>query len=177
MASGTKITSSAWRTTSSATLPQGDSYTDFGYDAQYQYQGGHFWLTLRGSYIREFEKLDASFASGAAANPTDTLNTLRLQGSLALGGDNRIVLTAQHFATWGTPDPLLYASLASGISPNSNGWATEIAYIPFGESLARGWPWANMRIGLQYTWYDKFDGTTAGAHSNDTLFLHTWMAF
>jgi hypothetical protein len=163
--------------TSSATLPLGDSFTDFGYDAQYQYQGRNFWLTLRGSYIREFQKLDASFASGAAANPTDTLNTLRLQGSLALGGDNKVVLTAQHFGTWGTPDALLYSSLASGNSPNSNGWITEIAYIPFGASFAPGWPWANLRLGLQYTWYDKFDGTTVGAHSNDTLFLHAWMAF
>jgi len=169
--------------TSSATLPQGDSFTDFGYDAQYQYQGDRFWLTLRGSYIREFQKLDASFASGAASNPTDTLNTLRLQGSLALGGDNRIVLTGQHFGIWGTPDPLLYGGLASGTipgispNPNSNGWIAEIAYIPFGASLAPGWPWANVRVGLQYTWYDKFDGTTVGAHNNDTLFLHAWMAF
>jgi len=159
------------------TLPQGDSYTDLGYDAQYQYQGSHFWLTLRGSYIREFQKLDATFSNGGASNPSDTLNTLRLQGSLAIGGDNRIVLTGQHFGTWGTADPLLYAGLASGVSPNSNGWIAEIAYIPFGSSFAPGWPWANARIGLQYTWYDKFDGTTLGAHSNDTLFLHAWLAF
>jgi len=132
---------------------------------------------LRASYIREFQKLDATFSNGGASNPSDTLNTLRLQGSLAIGGDNRIVLTGQHFGTWGTADPLLYAGLASGVSPNSNGWIAEIAYIPFGASFAPGWPWANARIGLQYTWYDKFDGTTLGAHSNDTLFLHAWLAF
>jgi len=159
--------------TSSATLSLGDSFTDFGYDAQYQYQGSRFWLTLRGSYIREFQNRDASFATGASANPNDTLNSLRLQGSLALGGDNRIVLTGQHFGIWGTPDTGLYGSG----SPNSNGWIAEIAYIPFGASFAPGWPWANMRLGLQYTWYDKFDGTTVGAHANDTLFLHAWMAF
>lgn len=159
--------------TSAATQPLADSFTDFGYDAQYQYQGSRFWLTLRGSYIREFQQRDASLATGAAANPTDTLNSLRLQGSLALGGDNRIVLTGQHFGIWGTPDAGLYASG----SPNSNGWIAEIAYIPFGASLAPGWPWANVRVGLQYTWYDKFNGTTVGAHDNDTLFLHAWMAF
>ena len=164
-------------TPSTATFSQVDSFTDFGYDAQYQYQGSNFWLTLRGSYIREFQNLDASFTNGAAANPTNRLNSLRLQGSLALGGDNRVVLTGQYFDTWGTPDPLLYSSLASGNSPNSNGWITEIAYIPFGTSFAPGWPWANLRLGLQYTWYDKFDGTTVGAHNNDTLFLHAWMAF
>jgi hypothetical protein len=39
-------------------------------------------------------------------------------------------------------------------------------------SKAPGWPWANARIGLQYTWYNKFDGTTAGASDHNTLFLH-----
>jgi hypothetical protein len=28
---------------------------------QYQYQGDNWWLTLRGSYIREFQRFDASF--------------------------------------------------------------------------------------------------------------------
>jgi hypothetical protein len=164
-------------TTLTATLPLADSYTDVGYDAQYQYQGDNFWLTLRGSYIHEFQNLGASFPTGASANPTDTLNTLRMQASLAIGGNNRIVLTGQYFDIWGSSDPLLYGGLASGFSPNSNGWIGEIAYIPFGATLAPGWPWANARVGLQYTSYDKFDGTTVGAHSNDTLFLHTWVAW
>jgi hypothetical protein len=160
-----------------ATFPQTDNFTDLGFDTQYQYQGDNFWLTLRGSIIHEFQKLNASFANGAAANPTNDLNTLRLQASLAYGGDNKIVLTGQYFDTWGSPDPLLYAGLASGIRPNSSGWITEIAYIPFGASFAPGWPWANARIGLQYIRYNQFDGTTVGAHDNDTLFFHTWVAF
>jgi hypothetical protein len=163
-------------TTSSATLPQTDNFTDIGVDAQYQYQGSNYWFTLRGSYIREFQKLNATFANFGADNLNNQLNTLRLQGSLAYGADNRIVLTGQYFNTWGTPDATLYADLASGFSPNSNGWIAEIAYIPFSASQAPGWPWANARIALQYTWYDKFDGTTAGAHGNNTLFLHLWFA-
>jgi hypothetical protein len=93
-----------------------------------------------------------------------------------LGGDNRIVLTAQYFNIWGSPDPLLYGGLASGLSPDSNGWIAEIAYIPYGLSQAPGWPWANVRIALQYTWYNRFDGTTFGAQNNNTLFLHAWFA-
>lgn len=159
-----------------ATFPQTDKYSDIGIDSQYQYQGANYWLTLRGSYIYEYQKLDASFANGLSANPTNELNTLRLQASLAYGGDNRVVFTGQYFNTWGTSDPKLYESLASGLSPNSDGWIAEIAYIPFGTSKAPGWPWLNARIALDYTVYNKFDGTSLGASNNNTLFLHLWLA-
>jgi opacity protein-like surface antigen len=56
---------------------------------------------LRGSYIREFQRLDASFPNALSANPTNELNSLRLQASLAYGGDNRFVFTGQYFDIWG----------------------------------------------------------------------------
>ena len=59
--------------------------------------------------------------------------------------------------------PMLTCTAASGFSPNTNGWIAEIAYIPFISSQAPGWPWFNARIGLQYTWYNEFNGTTVGA--------------
>jgi len=162
---------------SMGTFAQSDKFTDAGFDAQYQYQGDNYWLTLRGSYIREFQRLDATFGLGGSSNLTNDLNSLKLQGSLAYGGDNRIVLTGQYFDIWGSSDPLLYAGLGDGIAtPNSNGFTAEIAYIPFSVSKAPGWPWANARVGLQYTWYNKFDGTTAGASDHNTLFLHAWFA-
>jgi hypothetical protein len=102
--------------------------------------------------------------------------TLRPESSLALGGDNRFVLTGQYFDTEGTPDPILYGGFASGISPNSNGWITELAYIPFGVSPAPGWPWFNARIALDYIVYEKFDGTKTGASANNTVFLSFWLA-
>ena len=52
----------------------------------------------------------------------------------------------------------------------------EIAYIPFISSNVTVWPWANVRVGLQYTYYNKFDGTTMNAHDNNTLFLYAWIA-
>ncbi|MGP0091379.1 MAG: cytochrome C [Xanthobacteraceae bacterium] len=159
-----------------ATSSQTDKFTDAGFDAQYQYQGDNYWLTLRGSYIREFQKLDATFAIMGSANPTNELNSLHLQASLAYGGDNRVVFTGQYFNTWGTSDPILYSGLASGLSPNSDGWIAEIAYIPFGVGKAPGWPWLNARIALDYTVYNKFDGTSLGASNNNTLFLHLWLA-
>jgi hypothetical protein len=159
-----------------ATLPQTDKYTDVGFDSQYQYQGNNYWLTLRGSYIREFQKLDATFANGGSANPTELLNSLHLQASIAYGGDNRLIFTGQYFDVRGTSDSILYGGLASGLSPNSSGFTGEIAYMAFGTGRAPGWPWFNTRIGLQYTYYNKFDGTTVGAHDQNTLFLYTWFA-
>jgi hypothetical protein len=161
---------------SMGTFGQTDKFTDAGFDTQYQYRGDNYWLTLRGSYIREFQRLDATFANGGSSNPTNDLNSLKLQASFAYGGDNRIVLTGQYFDIRGSSDPILYSALASGDSPNSNGFMAEIAYIPFGVSKAPGWPWFNARVGLQYTYYNKFDGTTVGAHDQNTMFLHAWFA-
>jgi hypothetical protein len=158
------------------TFPQTDRFTDVAFDSQYQYQGPNYWITLRGAYIHEDQTLDASFANGLSANPTNVLNTLKMSASLAYGNDNRVVLTGHYFDTWGTSDPLLYEALASGFSPNSNGFIAEIAYIPFINSAAPVWPWANARIGLQYTYYNKFDGTTLNAHDNNSLFLYAWIA-
>jgi len=158
-------------TPTTTTFAQTDNYTDIGFDTQYQYQGDNFWLTLRGSYIYEYQNLAASFANAFAANPTNTLNEARAYASLAYGNNNRVVLTGQYFTTWGTPDLVLY-----GGSPNTNGLIAEIAYIPFISSQAPGWPWFNLRLGLQYTWYTEFNGTTVGASANNTLFLYAWVA-
>ena len=157
-------------------LAQTNRFTDIGVDSQYQYQGSNYWVTLRANYIREFQRLNASFAQGAS-NPTNELNTLRLTGEFTFGGDNRIAVSGQYFDVWGTPDPGVYAAPTfANNSPNSNGWIAELDYIPFGVSKAPGWPWFNAKLGLQYIYYNKFNGTTVGAQNNNTLFLHAWFA-
>jgi hypothetical protein len=158
-------------TTTTTTFPQTDKYTDFGFDSQYQYQGSNFWITLRGSYIYEYQKLDASFANAISANPTNVLNEARAYASLAYGNNNRVVLTGQYFTSWGTPDLGLY-----GGSPNTKGWIAEIAYMPFVSNFSPGWPWFNARIGLQYTAYTEFNGTAVGASANNSLYLYVWLA-
>jgi hypothetical protein len=155
-----------------ATFPQTVNFTDIGFDTQYQYQGDNFWLTVRGSYIRE-KQFDPNLL--LAANTTNKLNEARGYASLAYGNDNRIVLTGQYFNSWGSSDTVLYSSNAN-FSPNTRGWIAEIAYIPFISSPAPGWPWFNARVGLQYTWYNEFAGTTVGASANNTLFLYVWLA-
>jgi hypothetical protein len=105
------------------------------------------------------------------------LNTFKALASLAYGNDNRVVLTGQYFNTQGSSDSGLYSSNPGcACSPNSSGYIAEIAYIPFISSQAPGWPWANVRVGLQYTYYNKFDGDTVFAHDNNTLFGYVWFA-
>ncbi len=162
------------------TLPQTDRFNDVAFDAQYQYQGSNYWVTLRGTYIHEDQQLDATFnnpAGAGSSNPSNTLNTFRGLASLAYGNDNRVVLTGQYFSTWGSSDPVLYGgNPGCACSPNSDGFTAEIAYIPFISSQSPGWPWANVRVGLQYTYYNRFDGDTVSAHDNNTLFAYIWFA-
>jgi hypothetical protein len=166
-------------TGTTGTLPLADKFTDIGFDTQYQYQGDNYWLTLRGSYIRELQQLAATNFLTPGSNPNNTLNSMRLQASFAYGADNRVVFTGQYFDISGTTDAALYGTdPVSGVAlaPNTNGWMAEIAYIPFGASKMIGYPWFNARIGLQYIYYNKFNGTTVGARDNNTLFLHAWFA-
>jgi len=114
------------------------------------------------------------------------LDTIRAEASLAYGNDNRLVFTTQYFNTKGSTDPTLYGGglLASQwdpnavdqTDPNTNGYVFELSYIPFISSQAPGWPWANMRVGLQYTYYNRFNGDTIYAHNNNTLFAYLWFA-
>ena len=112
----------------------------------------------------------------------NTLNSLKAYASLAYGNDNRIVLSGQYFDVWGTSDMLEYADLAScqapdtTCKPDSKGFVAEIAYIPFITSQSPIWPWANVRLGVQYTYYNEFDGTTVNAHDNNSILLYAWFA-
>ena len=155
------------------TFAQTDRYNDIGFDSQYQYQGSNYWITLRASYIHEKQTLDSSSINrnpdGNLSNPTNTVNTFKALASLAYGNDNKIVITGQYFDTWGSTDAAFFAG-------DTSGFIAEIAYIPFMASQAPGWPWANVRVGLQYTYYNKFDGDTVFAHNNNTLFAYLWFA-
>ncbi len=160
-----------------------DKYTDLGFDAQYQYITNAVRVTAKASYIREQRKLDSTFAAGNSANPTNNLNSFKANLSLTWGENAKVVLTGHYFSIWGTTDPILYGDSVLTGSPNSNGWIAEIAYIPWGMDRSPLWPYANARIGLQYVWYDKFngasvnyDGNGRNARDNNTLYAYLWFA-
>lgn len=151
-------------------------YTDVAVDAQYERRAGGGNVTAHATWIHERQKLDAFFAAGASANPSNTLKTFRVDGSFYTRG--RVGLTAAYFATTGDPDTLLYAAGpvtgSSAGSPNSNGIIGQLDYMP----------WLNTRLTAQYVVYTKFNGATNGydgsgrnAADNNTLYLLAWLVF
>ena len=179
----TRVNPFAMPDVDASTFAGTDRYTDLGADAQYQYIGENNIVTVRASYINERQKLDSSVANGLATNASNQLNTFRAQVSLAHGTTNRVIATGGYFNTWGSSDALHYGDSVTTASPNSDGWIAELAYTPFNTGNSPLWPWYNARVGLQYIWYNKFngastnyDGNGTNARDNNTLYAYLWFA-
>jgi hypothetical protein len=138
-------------------------------DATYLYSGsGDHIVTGYVTYIHERQTLDASSLL-LGANAHDTLSTFRINGSYSY--TNTYTVSAQRFQTSGTSDTALY-----GGSPDTIGWNRELAYVPSGKpGIALPYDF-NVRLSLQYTFYDRFDGARDRASDNNTLFLMLWLA-
>ncbi len=150
-----------------------DNYTDLGIDASYQYivpKGDVYSVNAR--YTHESQNLHASsILSGTNAH--NTLNELRLDA--AYYWHNQVGFTVAPFTTWGSSDGALYGT-ASG-SPDSDGVMLQVDYTPFGEGDSPLGAHLNLRVGVQYTIYGKFDGDSHNASDNDALRLFIWTAF
>jgi hypothetical protein len=157
-----------------------DSFTDVGFDAQYQFLGDPNMVTARVARIYQSEDTRASQLLGLASNSRDTLQFLN--ASVSYIYKQTWSLTGGWMATSGTADAALYGTPTGG--PNSAGWIAELAYLPFMHGGPKFWPWLNFRIGLQYMHWSKFDGASTNidgmgrtAQDNNTLFLYVWTAF
>jgi len=151
-------------------------YSDFAIDAQFESRIGGTNLNAHGSWVRENQHLDATFAADGSANATNTLKELRLDAGMISA--SRLGVTLGYFNITGTTDPLLYGGApvqgsATG-SPNSAGAIGEISIMP----------WLNTRLALQYVAYNKFngaklnyDGFGRNASDNNVLYLLAWLAF
>ena len=67
-------------------------------------------------------------------------------------------------------------------SPDSVGYTLQAEYVPFGKLDSFGRPWANVRLGVQYVAYTKFNGGTSNydgsgrsAGDNNTTFAYFWV--
>ncbi len=164
-----------------------DGYRDLGVDATYEYLAaptGSVQANL--SYIHESRTLNQSAASGGATYSSGKLDTFNANVTYVYR--QTWAATLAWFEATGNVDPLFYPSgsvtgSANG-SPDSVGYALGIECIPFGKlsSLAR--PYLNLRAGLQYTIYSRFNGGTSNydgegrsASQNDTLYGYIWIAF
>jgi len=96
--------------------------------------------------------------------------------------------TVAVFNTNGSTNHLMFAPApvfgsASG-APTSGGYTARLERIPFGKLGSFASPWVNLRMGLEYTGYWRFnggrtnyDGFGRSASDNNTVFLYSWFAF
>ncbi|HJW39671.1 MAG TPA: hypothetical protein VJ476_00415, partial [Rhizomicrobium sp.] len=164
-----------------STTGTSDLYADLGVDASYQYTGdnsGIYGVNLR--YTNEHQHLAATMLLGGAANLSNTLNEFNADASYYW--QNEIGGTIGFFDSWGSADPLLYGDSAV-FKPDSTGFLFQIDGTVFGRDMEALDGRFNIRLGLQYTVYTRFDGGTtnydgfgANASDNDTLRVFLWTA-
>jgi hypothetical protein len=155
-----------------------DKITDIGFDSQYQWLTDEHAVTLRANYIWEKQILDASVPAGLAANPVNYLRSLQLSGEYVY--NHMYAFELAYFQWSGSPDSIVYTNNFTA-SPNSAGWIVDVSYLPFMRGGPKFWPWLNTRVGVSYTMYSRFDGSTNNidglgrkASDNNTLMLYAW---
>lgn len=164
-----------------------DKYNDIGIDGSYTFLGTRKHVfTANGSFMHESRNFDASFAAGDVSKKSGSLNQFNLSGSYNY--DKTYGLTLGLFNVSGSKDQSLYntgEADAGSIkaSPDSRGYILQADWTPWGKEDSWGAPWANMRVGLQYTGYTKFngasnnyDGLGRDASDNNTLYSFIWFA-
>lgn len=141
-----------------------DRYNDVGIDASYQFLGNRQHIfSVNTSYVREWSKLNAT----APASASSTLNQFRLA-------------TSYHYnQTWGATAGIFDTRGSSNAMydngrPNTSGYMLQADWTPWGKEGSWASPWANVRVGLQYTGYQRFNGTSDHAGDNNTTTLFVW---
>ena len=169
------------------TVPDQNRFTDLGFDAVYQYTAqDHSSLTVQAAYIHEKQDLTATFNAGGSDRPSERLNTFRMDASYAFLQTWGV--SGAFFNVNGTTDATLYSpgdtSGSANGSPESRGYIVQLEYVPFGKMNSWGRPYMNVRLGLQYTGYLKFNGGTSNydgsgrsASQNNSLFVYYWFLF
>lgn len=159
-----------------------DDVTDIGVDSQYQFLANDFSISFQASRIFESTTYNSSYAQGLTSNLHDSLASTHIKASYAI--DQTYAATLSYFRLDGSADAGLYGGISANNSPNSAGWIGELDYTPFNHGGPGFWPWANLRLGLQYVYYTKYngaaknyDGNGANAGDNNTIYLFSWLAF
>jgi hypothetical protein len=167
------------------TVPDEDRFTDIGFDGVYQYTAQDYSFTLQTSYIHETQDVTATFNAGGSDNARNHLNTFRMDSTFVYRQTWGI--TGGIFDVQGSTDATLYSpgevSGSANGSPDSRGYIVQLDYVPFGKMMSWGSPWVNLRVGVQYTGYTKFnggvsnyDGSGRSARQNNSVFVFYWVA-
>lgn len=160
------------------TQPNGatDRFQDRGVDAQYQYITDRHRFSAQLSWLNEKQHYDASFPT-ATSNVSDTLRVFN--GKLSYYYQSKYGATIGYFRTSGNVDNSLYntgEALTGSIdgSPKTRGYILEADWLPV----------RNVRLLLQYTAYQEFngrrsnyDGFGRNAADNNSLYAVAWLMF
>jgi len=159
-----------------------DRLTDLGIDSEYQISTGPHDITAMASLVNERQNWDASFVLGNTSNVSESLRELKT--TVCYLYDKTYGVSVQYFLIDGQSDATLYGGSQTG-SPTSDGFILQASYLPFNKGGGPSfWPRSNVKISLQYTVYNRFDGASTnydGAGSNasgdNTLYGEIWIAF
>lgn len=156
-----------------------DKYTDVGLDANYQFLGNRSNIcTLDMAYIHENRDINVMTNAGPGNTEklSNTLNQFTLTASYYYA--QTYGFTARYFNTTGSADDVLYQPTGK---PDSSGYLLQWDVTPFGKESSWQAPNANVRVGLQYTGYNKvngasknYDGQGRDAADDNSLALFVW---
>jgi hypothetical protein len=159
-----------------------DRITDVGIDSQVQKAFGSNDITAMLTAIHEHDNWGASQVLGNTSNGSDSL--VEFKGTIDYLWDKTYGCAAQYFVTNGSSDALAFPTSQTG-SPDSNGFILQLNYLPLNKGTGPSfWPRSNVKFSLQYTIYNRFDGSASNidgagrnARDNNTLYLEAWIAF
>jgi hypothetical protein len=158
-----------------------NKFTDWGIDATYQYLGNRKNIVAADlAYVHENSKNDFDVEEGATTKRNHSLNSVK--ASVSYYRNNTYGLTGALFSSWGTRDADLFAPEEDGGSrtgrPNTSGFILQADWTPWGKEDSPLSPWLNLRVGLQYTGYFKFNGASSNydgfgrdASDNNTVYV------
>lgn len=164
-----------------------NSYTDYAMDAGYQYMGdGTHTASITGIFNHEEQHLASAFNAGTSSKVGNSLNQARANVNYYY--QQTYGATVGWQKSWGSTNPLLYApgplSGSNNGRPDSNAFIFELDWVPFGKADSWMGPWANLKLGAQYTLYTQFNGGTRNydgngrnASDNNTIYLFAWLIF
>jgi hypothetical protein len=148
-----------------------DSYTDVALDGSWRFvahpeRSISDTITAHVMFLHEDESLLASNAI-FGTRKSDNLSVFR--GDLSWSGGGNFVPAVQYFHITGSSDPIRLGTLDG--SPNSNGFITEIDYVP-SDNARSPLNWFNVKLSLQFVSYSEFEGTAHDAAHNNTVLFH-----
>jgi hypothetical protein len=161
-----------------------DRYQDLGLDGSYHkaFNNGDV-ATFDARWLDERQTLNATCALAGPAPGCADARLTDLRADASYYWRNKIGATVALFNTFGPANPVLFPDSRTS-SPDSSGMTLQLEGTPWGEGASPLGPRFNMRVGVQYTVYSRFDGASrnydnagADASDNNTFRVFTWLAY